>query len=264
MINHIRTLLLNRDGNQSHGYDCPGEEFVPSMFSAKAVPSFLANALRTLFGFAPDRLFLNYRMFQIMTLLHSTELVEFVTAPDPRITYWPPRPRLFTNVFGTTIVGLGDTVESRLCVYGVQAAAEDAGITEFQWSVGVTTPTSLRVTTYGRPSTTSVLSYTTTDGLTSELTLPNSSLRFRITQPTTADTWLVTVRAKPARDFGVVLQNAMQLADLDRLFSTANDTIAKLAPVWHDHELFPYKYSAVLLAIAHYLDDVVAPRANQT
>jgi hypothetical protein len=104
MINHIRTLLLNRDGDHGYGYDYPGEEFVLPTFRAKTVPTFLKGALRSLFGSNPDRLYLNYRMRQIASLLHSTELEEFVVLPDSRVTYWPMVADNFLDSFGTTAV----------------------------------------------------------------------------------------------------------------------------------------------------------------
>jgi len=99
MINHIRTLLMNRGGDHGYGYDYPGEEFVLPTFRAKAVPAFLNGALRLLLGTNPDRLFLNYRMRQIMSLLHSTELNEFIYLPDSRVTYWPMADDNFMDTF---------------------------------------------------------------------------------------------------------------------------------------------------------------------
>ena len=63
-----------------------GEEFIPE-FTPVALPSYLQIARNILFGAAPDKVFLNFRAYELMSLLHSTELEEFVTAFDPRITY---------------------------------------------------------------------------------------------------------------------------------------------------------------------------------
>jgi hypothetical protein len=63
-----------------------GEEFIPE-FTPVALPSYLQIARNILFGATPDKVFLNFRAYELLSLLHSTELEEFVLAADQRITY---------------------------------------------------------------------------------------------------------------------------------------------------------------------------------
>lgn len=86
MINHARTLL----GNQAAillGLNFPGEEYVPETFYPVTLPSPLARIRALLFGSQPDRIMVNYRLRQYMTLLHATELSQYVTAFGARLTY---------------------------------------------------------------------------------------------------------------------------------------------------------------------------------
>ena len=87
MINHARTLLLNVSA-AAYAPGELGEEYVPP-YSALKLPTYLQTARRIIFGTAPDRVFLNYRVNELMRLLHQTELSEFVYALDSRVTYWP-------------------------------------------------------------------------------------------------------------------------------------------------------------------------------
>src|SRR5690606_37703460 len=83
MINHVRTLLLGLPGAASPGYQTAGEEFVDPTFQPVALPTYLAAVRRTLFGVDPDRLMLNYRLKQLLEVIHATELAEYVTFLDP-------------------------------------------------------------------------------------------------------------------------------------------------------------------------------------
>ena len=85
MINHARTLLLNVSPN-TYNASMLGEEFIPE-FTPVALPSYLQIARNILFGATPDKVFMNFRAYELLSLLHSTELEEFVTALDPRVTY---------------------------------------------------------------------------------------------------------------------------------------------------------------------------------
>lgn len=85
MINHARTLLLNISPN-TYNASMLGEEFIPE-FIPVALPDYLQIARDILFGAAPDKVFLNFRAYELLSLLHSTELEEFLLAFDQRITY---------------------------------------------------------------------------------------------------------------------------------------------------------------------------------
>ena len=85
MINHARTLLLNTPPGTTNT-DMLGDEFIPA-FDVLRVPHYLRTPRRVLFGADPDKVFLNFRAFELLTLIHQTELAEFVYALDPRVTY---------------------------------------------------------------------------------------------------------------------------------------------------------------------------------
>lgn len=85
MINHARTLLLNI-GSNTYNADLPGEEFIPA-FEPLILPDYLTRAHKILFGATPDKVFLNFRARELLSLVHQTELAEFLYALDPRITY---------------------------------------------------------------------------------------------------------------------------------------------------------------------------------
>lgn len=87
MINHARTLLLNKS-NDTYLPGVIGEEYMPP-YSPVKLPSYLTTSRKILFGTDPDKVFLNFRLHELMNLIHQTELGEFVFALDNRITYDP-------------------------------------------------------------------------------------------------------------------------------------------------------------------------------
>jgi hypothetical protein len=79
MINHVRTLLQNTVPAQS-------DEYVPEDFVPMEAPEAVQKVKRILWGRTPAY---QFRIRQLMQLLHSTELEEHVLAKDPRVTYIP-------------------------------------------------------------------------------------------------------------------------------------------------------------------------------
>ena len=89
MINHIRSILLNAPQAQAHPVDFIGEEYVSPEWVPVPQPHGVARLRDILFGHNPDRALMNYRLRQFMTLIHSTDLEQYVHEKDSRVTYWP-------------------------------------------------------------------------------------------------------------------------------------------------------------------------------
>lgn len=90
MINHVRTLLLNRAGPHLPS-DLPADAYVPP-YEPVGLASNLRHLHELLVGPASDRPLQLVRTAQFMRILHSTEFEPHVYAADPRITYDPTEP----------------------------------------------------------------------------------------------------------------------------------------------------------------------------
>jgi hypothetical protein len=177
MINHVRTLLLNADGSKAFPPDYPGEEFVDPDFRVLALPGPLKLVRSCLFSPTPDRAMINYRLRQLLSLVHSCELEEFVTAPDPRVTYWPTHNTdVFDRAaFGTTIkrvVGDGDLY--------VQGSADLVAVSQLlhRWQVSVRYDGTVSVDRQTEPLGQDVYEYTLTGGLSQALPLAGTPQTF--------------------------------------------------------------------------------------
>jgi hypothetical protein len=87
VINEVRTLLFNRDGQ---GFVLgPGEEYVDPAYRAVPLSGPAAAVRALLYGAAPDRATALVRTFQYLQVLHASPLAEAVSRADPRVTYLP-------------------------------------------------------------------------------------------------------------------------------------------------------------------------------
>ena len=109
MLNHARTLLVNFDGTAGFSGHL-GEELLDPDYKQRVLPTYLQTIRSILFGRDPSREVINARARAYMALLHSTELEEFVTELDPRISYDFQGRGIFDNA-EDYYFSLGDVVD---------------------------------------------------------------------------------------------------------------------------------------------------------
>ena len=88
MINHARTLLMNRSGGKQ-SLRSVGEEYIPVEFESLSLPSWLNAYLRVIFGSSPDNSYRNYIVDRFLRIVHATEYEPYLFFHDNRITYKP-------------------------------------------------------------------------------------------------------------------------------------------------------------------------------
>lgn len=258
MVNHYRTLLLNRDGATAPGADYPGEQYVPPGFVARRLSGEAAAARALLFGTAPDRAMLNWRLQELLTCVHACNFGDYLLAPDPRLTYWPFDGRLLARRLAGPVATLAAGPEGTpLYFLGEHAAASDADRVYHSWELEVLSSTQLRLTSVdndGRPAV-ATRSYTTENGLSSPVTLSGSQLRVRFAAVTGA-AWRIGVLHAPRRTLRDVIAAAdARIAGLaEFLFGAADaEPYATFAALWNDHDQLPYRAVGLTLALAYRL-----------
>lgn len=255
MVNHVRTLLLNRASLGDAEHSEPGGAVIPPDYRPRRLPAFLQQMLERLYGTHPERLYQNYRLRQVMMLLHSSELESYVYGLDPRVTYLPfDDDSFFEDVFRRKTTQLaGDT--SPLIVHGEHEPDEGIGVCTQRYRVEVLDDDTVEVIRQTPPLTVSRQTYVREGGLSSYIALIGSGLRIRFhAAPGTA--WQVESVARPRIDFTVLMHGVGQALTTDgyaELFS-GGEPQRTFRNLWEDHELFPYKYGGLLLAMAYYMD----------
>lgn len=97
MINHARTLLLNRPSRANHITADTAAEYVPTNFVPVKLNTELSLVRRVLFGSKPDARFINLRIRELLNYVHQSEAEHYVYDLDPRVTYWPTQTEDFAE-----------------------------------------------------------------------------------------------------------------------------------------------------------------------
>lgn len=258
MINHARTLLLNRKpDNVPYGGQL-GDEYLPIAYrKVTTMPTYLSSIRNILFSADPDRLFSNYRARQYMTLLHSTELVEFVLELDPRITYDRNNEDLFADALYEIT-----PPEDDIYVNGKLGAPDKLGRSFHQWSVKVSSGSTVTVTRETPTKQVSVQEYTMTDGLSSSVKLVGSEASIRFRQ-TIGKTWVLSGYARPEKDLGVIEAElgSTGAVFLNDLFGVGTEVggaepFTTFRNLWFGHTELSYRVGGILLAVIYRMRDL--------
>lgn len=257
MINHVRTLLLN-PGIAGFGQAYVGEEYVPSSFTHLKIPSKFDRVRKLLFGAAADRSMMNYRLVEIMTMLHSTELEEFVLEFDPRVTYWPFSARgIFDDAFGVTIVPEHSTAGSYATTQEIIQTSANGQLYE-EWRVTVGAGSTFTIRRNSKPISTTTGSFTLTNGLSEGIPLPESNLLLRLEGPVSTDSYLIKSLKRPKHDLATIaeqLRTGMGAETQAELFYRTSEPFKTFSNLWFDHDQLAYKLGGLVLALAHRIEE---------
>lgn len=255
MTNHVRTLLLNRPARAA----TPLGEYVPPGARELALPGYLKKVRAVLFGTRPDATMLDYRLRQYLTLLHATELAEFVTALDPRITYEPGGGDPADFDFTPAALPIGHDLP--LFVLGDPPPARD-GQMAYSWLVRTQAGDPPTVTVArrspGMATASTPLAYTA--GLADPIPLVGSGLSARFPEQGLAPgaAWTVTCLGRPEADPGQVVADLGAIGEdvLLGLFGVAPvEPYRTWKALWYSDQPLPYRLGAVLLAAAWRADE---------
>lgn len=261
MFNHARTLLLNIDGANNPGPTFFGEEAVPADFRVLDFPSFIVAIRQQIFGADPDRSMMNYRLWQLMRILHSTEdLAQYVTAFDPRVTYVDSqRTDLFVREsFQPTILQLTGA-QATLSPQDGPAAPDTVGRVYHQYLIEIITGSTVRITQETPPVKQEIVSYSFTAGLSDRVDLFDSGWGVLLGTDSAGTSWKFQVRNRPTFDLGqlvAMLERIGEPVTLE-LFGLAPDEPFKtFKNLWEQNNETPFKLGGLLLALITRSDEV--------
>jgi len=254
MINHIRSILLNAPQAQAHPVDFIGEEYVSPEWVPVPQPHGVARLRDILFGHNPDRALMNYRLRQFMTLIHSTDLEQYVHEKDSRVTYWPGTTRgIFDKAFGATVTDVSVS-GSQLTPVGTLELSRDGQLYD-KYLITVSSSTAVIIDRKTKPYSLETVSMVAGQ----PVVLPGTQLQFMILNPQASDSWELELLRRPTADLGTLVKNvetnlgAGALADV---FGPAGEEPYKtFKTLWEDHPYLDYKLGGLVLALAHRMDE---------
>jgi len=246
MINHVRTLLINRKVADLPRYGSV-DEFVPTDYKPAPETAVIRALRNNIFGSDPDLDFVNYRAHMCMRLLHGSPWAAYITHRDSRITY-DIKNQQFFNVFNTTVTTTSDLTVG---VTGKFWADEITGRVSRRWTIAFNGTDVTVVDTFTNT--------TQTQGRTDVIKLVNSNLYFAL--PSTASEGFyaeVIARAKPVRSITDIIDqispNIAQAAASEIFSHVADSEIRQLFALWNYEPLLLCKYAALLLGLARHTE----------
>lgn len=261
MINHARTLLLNLAGSPVTPYTYPGEEYIPTDFRPLIVPGWLQTLRGIVFGNKPDRAMMNYRAKELLPPLHFTELIEYVLAFDPRVTYVPGNQMTDELALGfqaDQVVGAPKTIYFVGDLYLLRA---DRRLLH-EYAIEVLNATDVEITYFDElinAENMVIKTYVITAGLSSLVRLPDMPIDFRF-ESGVGSKWLVSALASPVvtlSDMASRLENALSSELGDQLFGSATEEPwSTFKNLWTSHPLLTYRLGGAILALVYRMEEL--------
>lgn len=256
MINHGRTLLLNRSGASRPAPSFFLEEFVDPTFVPVTVPPALQSISNILVGNGDDA-FANYRVKQLLTCIHSTEFVQYLTVLDPRITYLNDT-NILDTIFGAVVTPLNPQAITHPVYVTGQLNISPSRLL-YRWLIEMTAPGGVTVTdpVTGK-SEFHVVSFT--NDLSSLVPfVGQKNLSFRVPDNTFQALWQVDYLTLPDGDLSDLLAPLVSArGGIDALFTKnglpAGEPYTTFQQLWEKHCFIQYKLAGVVLAFIYKLE----------
>jgi hypothetical protein len=228
---------------------------VPPTFKAIQLSGYLKVVRDLLFGETVDRAWLNWRLQELLTCVHSTELAQFVYSLDPRVTYWPFNDS-FLNAFS-----IGAIVSSLIGSDPLYVTCSERRANSrlyFQWHISVLDGSNVSISDL-EAGTTTIEPYMAVGNLSIPIPLPNSPAQCYVT-PTVGDAWSVAMLLRPDRSLGQLINDVeASLTDQDSiaLFDRGgNEPYKTFGNLWRYHPQLPYRAAGLVLALGYRINDL--------
>lgn len=253
MINHLRTLLLNAPAAQACGDDYPGEEYTPTGYNGVALPSFLRSLHGTLFGFNPDRAYLNFRLRQYLGLIRSGDLAPDEKRHDKRITY-----ATFNDaqLLAAPRV-LYTPVESWLTVVGAPLPDDGAGRCYWEIEANVRSQTEVRIVRLQAQPQAVTINCSFENDLSSPIELVDGCL-FMFRTDAVGQQIEFKVMSRPAIGLSQLCTSASELLGPNgsRLFEpVTSEAMERWRQIWKQRSEVVYRLPCIVLALGERIEE---------
>lgn len=258
MVNHARDLFLNLAGLPATPYTYPGEEYIPPAFNPLRLPAWMQILRSAIFGVRPDRAMMNLRAQELILPLHDTDLADYVTALDPRITYVPGNLLFDRLAAGPTYAAVNDATKRVFFVGNLDQLFKSERIFR-QHHVTVTDGSTLAIQYFDDAANTQVIDvapYTVSSGLSSLVQLPDIAVQFRF-DPGVGTIWNFETLARPIDNLTAVENRMASVINSGveaELFGNDREPYSTFRNLWESHPFPIYRLGGAMLALIYRMD----------
>jgi hypothetical protein len=260
MFNHARTLLLNISGANSSGLAYIGDDLIPPQYTSSTLNTPLLNIRQHLFGAAPDRAMLNYRSYQLLSMIEKTELQEFVADLDSRITYEFGADNIFVSneTWNPKVYQTGGTLDHILTLSGSPTRPDYTGKLYYQFQINLS-GTSISIARQVGPTDTTDINYSLTDGLSPGFDLTYTGYQIFVNTMSNLGGWHITGYLRPQLSLSSIVESLEKAGDptLTALFGTKSiEPWSTFKNLWYDSSDVIYRLGAITLALIYRTDEL--------
>jgi hypothetical protein len=255
MINHGRTLLLNRAGDARPDPAYFLEDYVPTDFQPVDLTDALSRVYEALIGEAADNAYANYQVWIILRAIHATEYVSALTDLDPRITYLRERD---IPDFGFKILSTDQpAVDVHPSAQFYQAAIRRK--LYHRWLMTMGAASLMLVTDMTGEGVTQQLVTGTTD-LTDPIILTardNLSVRLGSYPVTLGAHWDLQGVLQPSTGLSQIVTELEQLGGLveEEILGSRQEPYPTFRKLWKEHILLHYRLAGYLLGYIYKVEE---------
>lgn len=259
MYNHARTLLMNINGSEKFFANYPGDELIPVDYRQLELPTYLDVFRSRLFGTAPDRVMLNYRAAQLLTMIEATELQEYILELDSRLTYNSyPLQLAMADTFKPRVRSYGTASDDILTITGKPISPDISGITRFDYELEIV-GTSLEIQRISSPVQSKTELIELTNGLSQPIALPLSGYKVRLNTNDAGLKWRIDGFLRPTANLLDIEQGTRSVGEpyLLELFGVAAEEPYKtFRNCWKNHPEFAYRLGGLVLAMIYRTEEI--------
>ena len=213
MLNHVRTLLLNKPPGHGTEVTPLGHPIDKTYQPVPRLPDAVQRARALLFGARPDAFMLNYRLHQLMTCLYASPLADHADRLDPRTTFTRHDagvPLVDPAWFTPRVERLSGSIPVAFTpvVFGSPASPDATGQTTWEVKLSITTGPDACALTVTAPAEHPVIESTPisfTTGSSAPIPLSWSGYSAVIRQSGQAGTFLTSFYLRPTWSLGQIV-----------------------------------------------------------
>lgn len=270
MINHARTLLLNKTGGKQNLRDL-GEEYIPEAFVSQSLPPWLNAYHQVVMGSSAENVYSNFQVDRLLRVVHATEYEPYLTLFDSRLTYDPRSAGPFASLqYGYSFVAAANKVTKIVPTNRIYAD-EARGVMRYRWLFTIENQVAAATDMLtGRTTTINLVSPAATSAVSDVITLPGTmfTVRLQVSSPYAVADWDdnvdISLLTRPTKGLNEKIVELDSLRGFERnLFGVdVVEPYYTFFGLWRTSKTIAERLTGILLALVFRLNENYRTRSK--